>query len=66
MKVDLQSFNESLLLATLKEIQMDGKTVIPDTDILRNLDAATGDRLVQIAQDVNDISASEKKTSKEP
>ncbi len=66
MKIDLQSFNESLLLATLKEIQMDGKTVMPDTDILRNLDAATGDRLVQIAQEVNNISESEKKTSKQP
>lgn len=61
LKMDLQLFNESLLLSVVKEAHIDGKPVTVDTNFLQNLDAAAGDILLQSAQEINDISPDEKK-----
>lgn len=66
LKMDLQVFNESLLLATLKEARIHGKPVRVDRAFLRNLDAGTGDMLLQTAQEINNITDQEKKNSKTP
>ena len=66
LKMDLQLFNESLLLAVVKEARIHGKPVTVDTNFLQNLDAAAGDILLQSAQEINDISLQEKKNLKMP
>jgi hypothetical protein len=66
LKMDLQLFNESLLLAVVKEARIHGKPVTVDANFLENLDAAAGDLLLQSAQEINDISPREKKNSKMP
>jgi hypothetical protein len=66
LKIDLHRFNESLLLATIKQAHIDGKPVTVDANFLDNLDAAAGDMLLQSAQEINDITEQEKKNLKMP
>jgi hypothetical protein len=66
LKMDLKTFNESLLMATVKEARIDGKPVTVDVNFLGNLDAAAGDILLQSAQEINDIPETEKKNLKMP
>ena len=66
LKVDLRTFNEMLLLASIDEVRINGKPIELDMNFLRNLDAQIGDRLLQAAQKVNNISETEKKTSEMP
>ncbi|MGD2088496.1 MAG: hypothetical protein PVH61_20130 [Candidatus Aminicenantes bacterium] len=61
LKMDLQRFNESLLLATVKQAHIAGKPVTVDANFLGNLDAAAGDILLQSAQEINEITEQEKK-----
>jgi hypothetical protein len=61
MKMNLQTFNESLLLATIKEAHINGKPVTVNANFLGNLDAATGDILLQSAQEINDFPEQGKK-----
>jgi hypothetical protein len=64
MNIDLQAFNELLLLATIKEASVNEKAGQLDINVLRNLDAAVGDKLLQTAHEINNISETEKKTLK--
>lgn len=66
LKMDLRIFNESLLLATIKDACINAEPVELSIDFLRNLDAGTGDILLQYAQEINNIAEKEKKNSKMP
>lgn len=64
--MDLQTFNELLLLATLEGATVHGKPVKLDINFIRKLDATIGDRLLQAAQEINQMTEVEKKTLETP